>query len=259
MLSWLTQHPAVAFYLADDERLGAIPPRRLGRLWIGLLVVSFLWGLATIGLWHGGQWLFGQPMGMFLLPNLLVVTGILLVLYSRAAAALIRFLAGSDVTRIALAAGLLTLLTVGCLLVLRPDWHLQEQSLPKGLTWMRPDSKLDRVLLLLPIWGAWSMLILPQFRRPPAKDGVLTAVARGCGPLTAAILMGILLAATIGYFAYLPWTQLTIPAVVIAVALGGGLTLAKRNGAMDRSVLLATNLLTQLAMLLAVAANSNVR
>jgi len=72
-------------------------------------------------------------------------------------------------------------------------------------------------------------------------------------------MMGALLAASLGAFAYLPWTQLTISATAVAAALGGGPALVRRHGRVDRSVLLATNLLTQLAFLLAVVANTNTR
>jgi hypothetical protein len=257
MISWFIHHPAVLFYLSSDESLERTPQQRLPYLWIGLIGIGFLWGLASVGLWHGGQWLFGQPKNLFLLPNLLVAGGVMLVMYRRAATALIHALAGRDAAGVSLTAGFLMLVFWVGFVTLPPNRHVQEQILPNWLAWIRPESKLDRLLLLMPLWGAWSMLILPQFRRP--AGGVLGAVARGCGSLTAAAIMGALLAATIGYFAYLPWTQLTIPAVVILAAVGGGLALAKRNGGLDRSVLLATNLLTQLALLLAVAVNSNVR
>jgi hypothetical protein len=228
-------------------------------MWIGLLLIAFLWGLASIGLWYAGLGLFRQSLRLFFLPNLLVVAGILLGLYSRAMMSLVRILVGSDVARGTLSACVLTLLTAGCFLAMEPRWHVQEQDLPTWLAWARPQSKIDRLLLLMPLWGAWAMLILPQFRRPSSDDAVLSGLVRSCGPFTAALMMGALLVVTLGYFAYLPWTQLSIPAVGILTAVGGGLALAKRNGAMDRNVLLATNLLTQLALLAATAVNNNVR
>jgi hypothetical protein len=103
------------------------------------------------------------------------------------------------------------------------------------------------------------MLILPHFHRPSGDNAILQALRRGCGPLTAALLMGGLLAASIAYFAYLPWTQLTIPAAAVLTGIAGGLLVAWRNGSMDRNVMLAANLLTQIAVLLAVVANSNFR
>lgn len=259
MLRWFIHQPAYRFLTADEKGFSEIPSERLKRTWQGLFLLGFLWGLASIGLWHGGRWLFGQPTGMYLLPNLIVILGMLLWLYRRAAGSLIRFLAGKDAVAETFLAVLLSLLFWGSLMVLRPSWHMREPILPVWMAWLRPESKLDRLLLLMPLWGTWSMLILLQFRRPSKEEPALRAIARNCGPLTTAILMGVLLVASIGYFAYLPWTQLTIPAAGILVGIGGGLLMVRRNGGLDRSVLLATNLLTQLALLLAVVANSNVR
>jgi len=256
MLSWFLHHPAVQFQFSSEECLSRTPPERFRRLWIELLAAGFLWGLVSVGLWHGGQWLFGQSVRLSFLPNLLVAAGVVLGLYHRATTSLVRVLAGPDFARGVLSACALAMLFVGGFMAMEPGWYLQEQVLPNWLAWVRPESKIDRLLLLLPLWGAWSMLILPQFHRPAADDAVVCAVARGCGPFTAAVIMGALLVATIGYFAYLPWTQVTIPVVGVIAAVAGGLALARRNGAMDRNVLLATNLLTQLAVLLAVAANS---
>lgn len=259
MLSWFLHHPALLFYVSDEDRLARAPALRLKRMWIGLLAAGFLWGLVSVGLWHGGQWLFGQSVRLSFLPNLLVAAGIMLGLYHRATTSLVRILTGLDTARGVLSACALAMLFVGGFMAMEPGWYLQEQVLPNWLVWIRPESKIDRLLLLLPLWGAWSMLILPQFHRPTSDDAVVCAVARGCGPFTAAVIMGVLLVATIGYFAYLPWTQVTIPVVGVAAAVVGGLALAKRNGAMDRNVLLATNLLTQTAVLLAVAANGVAR
>ncbi len=258
MVSWFFRHPAIRFFFSREESLSA-PPDRLARLWIELLAVSFLWGWVCVGVWHGSQWLFGQSVRLSFLPNLLTAVMLLMVLYHRATICLVCLFSRNQIARTAILAAGLAMLFVAGMLVMEPGWYFQEQFLPGWLAWVRPESKIDRLLLLLPLWGAWSMLILPQFQRPDSEHVFASAIARGCGPFTAAAIMGALLAATIGYFAYLPWTQLTIPVVGILTAVIGGLTLARRNGAMDRSVLLATNLLTQLAVLLAVAVNNAAR
>lgn len=258
MLSRLWHHPAVLFHFAEAERLAEIPSARLGRTWIGLLATGFLWGLACLGLWHGSNWMFGQSTGLFLLPNLLVTAAALAGMHRRGAVLLIRAAAGEKGEIVALTTVLLAMGFWGCLLEFSPAWYLTEPSLPYWLAWIRPDSKLDRLLLLMPLWGAWSMLILPQFHRPSAEDPALCAIVRGAGPLTAAAVMGGLLAASIGSFAYLPWTQLTIPAAAVLAALLGGTWLVRRRGGLDRDVLLATNLLTQCAVLLTAAANHHV-
>ena len=104
------------------------------------------------------------------------------------------------------------------------------------------------------------MLALPQFFRPDAsKTPAVAALARGCGPMTIAILMGLLLGGSIGYFSYLPWTQLTISGAGILAAIGGGAILLRQRGRMDRDILLAVNLLTQLVVLIAFLANRDLR
>ncbi len=245
---------------ADDDKLNAQPAERFKHVWLGLTVFSLAWGFLSIGLWNLAGWLFGWPGGMYFMQALLVVTVMILGPYRRAAESLINVLAGPSQTGRSLFAAVLLVCLVTSLTVLRPDWYRQEQSLPAWLLWVRPESKIDRVLLLMPLWGTWAMLILPHLRRPdPQESPAVTALARGCGPMTAAILMGLLIGTDIGYFAYMPWTQLSISAAGIAIAIGGGLFLAHRAGRMDRNVLLATNLLTQLAVLVAFLANRDIR
>ena len=245
---------------ADDDRLNAQPTERFNSVWIGLVIIALAWGLLSIGLWNLAGWLFGWPGGMYFMQALMVTVVMLLIPYRRAAESLINALAGPNHTSRSLFAVILVLGLVTCLTVLRPDWYRQEQALPDWLLWIRPESKIDRVLLLMPLWGTWSMLILPHFRRPEEQNSpAIAAMAKGCGPMTAAVLMGLLMGTAIGYFAYMPWTQLSISAAGVAVAIGGGLFLAHRRGQMDRDILLATNLLTQFAVLVAFLANRDIR
>jgi len=165
---WCCCLPAYRFLTADDAQWAAAPADDFARGGIGLLGVSFLWGLAAMGLWHGGRLLFGQPTGMYLLSNVVVVFCMLLWPYRRAAGALAGILAGEDAMLRGLLAAMLVFLPTAGLMVLRPGWHFQEPFLPMWIAWVRPESKIDRVLLLMPLWGAWSMLILLQFRRAAA-------------------------------------------------------------------------------------------
>lgn len=260
MISKLTSSPAWMIMMADDDKLRAQPPERFNRVWIGLVIFALAWGLLSIGLWNLAGWLFGWPGGMYFMQALMVVVVMLLGPYRRPAESLINVLAGPNHTSRSLFSVILVLGLVTSLTVLRPDWYRQEQALPGWLLWIRPESKIDRVLLLMPLWGTWSMLILPHFRRGNSEENpTIAAMARSCGPLTAAILMGLLIGTAIGYFAYMPWTQLSISAAGVAAAIGGGLFLTHRTGQMNRNVLLATNLLTQLAILVAFLANRDIR
>ena len=260
MISWLKSRPSVLFLTADDERLAAEDPRRFARVWVGLLGISGLWGLVTIGLWKLADSLFGQTGGIFVMPAAVVSVAIVLGFYRHSAESLVNLLASPRPASRSLVAAVLVVVLAMCLTVLRADWYRPEAVLPEWAAWVRPESKIYRVLLLAPLWGAWTMLILPQFRRPEASDApIAAALARGCGPLTATILMGLLLGWSIWYFAYLPWTQLTISGAGILAAIGGGLLLVRRRGKMDRDVLLGANLLTQLVVLTAFLANRHLR
>ena len=258
-MSWLKSRPSVLFLTAADERFTAEEPRRFTRVWVGLLVLSGLWGMVTIGLWELAGLLFGRTEGN-VFPATVVSVAIVLGFYRLSAESLVNLFASSRPANRSLVAAVLVVLLVMCLTVLRADWYRSELYLPNWVGWVRPKSKIHRVLLLAPLWGAWAMLALPQFFRPDAsKTPAVAALAGGCGPMTIAILMGLLLGGSIGYFSYLPWTQLTISGAGILAAIGGGAILLRRRGRMDRDVLLAVNLLTQLVVLIAFLANRDLR
>ena len=67
--------------------------------------------------------------------------------------------------------------------------------------------------------------------------------------------MAVPLIGSVIYFNYLPWTQLSIPAVAVAAAVLSGWGLSRRAGGLRRRTLLAVNILTQLAFLGAYVAN----
>ena len=225
-------------------------PESFRRGWIGLLLLSLLWGLVSIGLWDLSRKLFGRPGGMDVMSAMVLAAAILLLPMRLGAVFLCELLGGKNTTGKMLFVGVLVMVLTMSLLSLQPDWHALESQLPWVLGWFRPQSKSSRVLLLAPMWGAWSMLILPNFRRiDPDSSPQTSAMARGCGPLTATVIMGLLVGWSGGYFAYLAWVQMCISGSAVLVAVLGGLLLAHRNGQMDRKVLLAANLLTQLAVL----------
>ncbi|MBS3820663.1 MAG: hypothetical protein GVY16_04115 [Planctomycetes bacterium] len=252
MIDLLRLGPAWTFLTCSEERLAGVDAARFDRAWLGLLAISLAWGAASVGLWHLSYHVCREPAGFYVAPAIVLGAAWLLGFYGRAAGALASFLGAGGESRRSLASSVLVVTFMLVLLVLGPDWHRQEPALPGWLPgWLRPASKIDRLLLLLPMWGAWTCMILPQFSRPdPAREPQLAAMACSGGPLTAAIVMGALLAISIGALAFLPWAQLAIPGVGIATALLGGLAMARAAGGMNRSVLLAANLLTQLAMLL---------
>jgi hypothetical protein len=119
------------------------------------------------------------------------------------------------------------------------------------LAWLRPDKELFRVLLLMPLWGAWSMLITVQWCH--AGDGTEPAVAafaRGCRPMAMAGALAAILILTIQYFTFLPWTHLAVAGASIVAAALAGPVMCRATRGLTRRALLAANLLTQLVFLL---------
>ena len=129
-----------------------------------------------------------------------------------------------------------------------PDWPTR---LPQSWAWLWPRA-LYRVLLLTPVWGAWSMLALGQFHRPSAgTDAAARHFALGVGPLTTAAWLAVPLAGSLIYLNFLfPWHFLP-PVVALLAALGGGTLIVRLRGGLSRGALLATNFLTQVAFLVA--------
>jgi len=252
--TWLTHRPAYLFMTASDEQLAAEPAERFEHLWLGLMALSLAWGLISTGLYTAAWVIFGDYFGIPLMPVAAVVGGMGLWLYCRSFTALGQTLA-KDPPAAALASALAAILLALGLLGLRgwtPDYA---QSLPPALMWLRP-RPLYRPLLLGPLWGAWAMLIVAQlFKGRVESSPAIAALRSGCGPLKTSALLAALLAWTVYYFNYLPWTQLSISAAAVGGALLGGWALAGRRGGVDRQTLLAVNLLTQIVFMTAYLAN----
>lgn len=251
---WLTHRPGYMLLTAGDDALAAEPAGRFARAWGGLMLLGLAWGAATAAVWAWSGWLFGWYSGMPLMPTAAVLAAVTLWMYRRSLGALSDMLGGARRAH-AVTVTLVAVMAL-CLLGLR-GWN--EDSLPRDLPQLLrhvyPRASY-RALVLMPMWGAWAMLITAQFRRPDDRtEAAVAAFARGCGPLAAAGCMGVLLAITIRQFNYLPWSQLSIPAVAVAAAIAGGLAACRIAGGLTRSALLAVNFLTQLAFLLAYLAN----
>ena len=130
-----------------------------------------------------------------------------------------------------------------------PDWPRQ---LSPRLAWLWPRAIL-RVLLLAPVWGGWSMLAAAQFFRPNERTDIPSRhFIRGVRPLAAALALAIPLGAGMVYTQYLYTPLRFVPPVAAATAaLAGGWLLVRLQGGPSRRTLLATNVLTQAAFLIA--------
>jgi hypothetical protein len=252
----LARRPGYLLLAASDRRLGAEPPGRFRWAWPELMLLSAAWGAGTGLLWEGCTLLFGWYSADFpLIPAAAVLAVMVLWMYRQSVLSLGEIAAGRSRAARPLATALLVVVLALILLGLKswpPDWPYY---LHPWLQWLRPRT-MYRALLLAPVWGAWAMLITPQFRRPDWRSGPqVTAFARGCGPFAAAVCMAAPLAGSVVYFNHMPWTQLGISAAAVLAAVGGGRLLCAVGGGLTRRTLLATNLLTQMVFFLAYLAN----
>lgn len=249
---WLVARPCYQLVTLSDEKLRAESPQRFSRAWLGLVAGSLGWGVASAWLWAGVWKLFNDPSDLMIMPAV-VTAGVIVWLFRQGAVALIEIPFGREGTIRALGATGLVMLVIMVLLRLQADWYASEYPLRAYIAWVRPGGKVYRVLVLMPLWGAWSMLAVCQFCRPTRRtEPAVAAFARGCGPLATAGCMAVGLAMTIGYVGYLGLgAQLAIPAVTIAAAIISGLVMCRATGALTRRGLLAGNLLTQIVFVLA--------
>ncbi len=248
--------PGYLYLTADDERVGEYLPAGFGYSWVGIMLISLAWGLVSIGIWEGALRLFDWYSYDFPLMSVALTLIVMVMwIYRRAVIALGEVVVGGDPAAKALGGCVITLAFALGLLGVKgwnEDWPTY---LPVMWQWTRPRA-LYRVLLLMPLWGGWAMLALPQFFRPSEQtDPATKSLAAGCESLVATAFLAAILAGTVLYFNYLPWTQLSIPAATVFVALGGGWLVVRRTGGLNRRALLAVNILTQLIFLFAYLAN----
>ncbi len=244
---WLAHRPGYMLLTAGDEELSAERPERFTRAWAELLILSLAWGMAQLGIWAGLWPVFGQKV----LPAVLVGAFWLLWPGRCIAAGAAEFLGGRNVTNRAIAASVWAIVLVVCLAMLEQTWR-RDSPLPDFLAWFRPDEKIYRPLILMPLWGCWAMLITPQFCKPTDRcEPAVAAFAAGCGALVATAVMGLLLAITITYFNYMVWEQLSISGVAIGAGIISGILCCRLRGGLCRAALLAANAATQMAFLLA--------
>ncbi|HOD84883.1 MAG: hypothetical protein BWX88_04570 [Planctomycetes bacterium ADurb.Bin126] len=229
---------------AEDDALAARPSEQFARAWLDLAVVSLLWGMLLGWLWSTCWTFFGDYTGVYLVQVAVVGSVMVLWLVRRPLVAFCSYLS-RDVGGRAAAIAAVTIALFMLLLCIRPHDYRELHS-PQQWAWLYPLA-VQRVLLLMPLWGAWAMIILTQFCRPCERtEPAVAAFARGCGAFTAAALMALPLGLSFVYLHYLGWWR---PAVPLAAALLGGLALCRLDGGLTRRALLASNFLTQLAFL----------
>jgi len=256
------------FLTAGDDRLAAQKPGRFTYAWLGMMGLSVLTGIMLIGVWSVVWQMFqdydrlSRPAGVTAI--VVLVWPLRRPLASIGPALRIR----QKANQVAMAGVVAALVGVGFMSLVDRfpyeypmfDWidkypmfdWIDKYAMEGWIAWIRPELSIFRVLLLMPVWGAWSMLIAVQFRRPDGiTDPVTRRFANGCGPLAAAACMVLPLAGTILFFHYMGMVgQLVITGATIVTAIASGPILCRIGGGMTRGALLAGNMITQVVFLM---------
>ncbi|MCE5327319.1 MAG: hypothetical protein LLG01_13000 [Planctomycetaceae bacterium] len=244
----------------DDARLAAQPPERFAHAGFSLMLAAVLWGAAASWLWGAAWKLFGGVgTSELAMPAAVTAGAIVLWPLRRSLAALVETFCGRDPAVRAVGAAALMVLLFAAMFHLKADWSRGEWALWQPIAGIRPQCKIYRVLILMPLWGCWSMLAACQFcKKPESVPAFMTAFARSCGAGAAALWLAVALAVSMGYYGYMgEGAQLTMAGVTIATALAGSLALCRADGGLGRRALLAANALTQLVHLLTFVALQN--
>ena len=252
MAARCTRRPGYLMLVASDADLAACEPRDLSGVCWQVWALSAAWGIAQAWLWALAWRVFGDYSGLPLMPVALIVALTFSWIYRRAAISLADSMVGRQERHLAI-----TVLVAAWVLILlglqgwHPDWAV---SYPSWIRWARPMA-VFRPLILAPLWGAWGMMITCLFSRPSfTMQPAVSAYAGRCGPIFVAAAMAVNLGLSLWYFNYLPWSQAAIPCATAVVALISGLALSRGGRRLTRKVLLANNLVAQLAFLTAYVA-----
>lgn len=247
---WVFARPGYVLMTASDERLAAEPAERFRYAWLEVMVWSLVWGLALANMW-GGTWRIFHDYEPMIMPALF--TGMLFCLwpYRNATAALAEGIAGKSSGQRAIVSAVIVaalLLSLARLLGETERWEL---DWIRSLWLLVPDRKMFRVLLLMPLWGGWAMLIATRFCKcRQCAEPQVAAFAAGCGPLPAAMCMAPPLVVSMVYFHHLGvGSQVAIPVVTVVGAIAAGMLFCRAAGGLCRAALLATNAATQILFL----------
>lgn len=239
-------------YLTGSPKAAArLDSQRLARPCGPVMLIALVCGVFSAELWELVRMATWRPplFDERLMPSIAAAGFIMLVFLRRSALSLSELFTGRR--RYLRYPAALALAGVYWLL-LWSLWQLKADyatNLPPQWGWLWPRA-IFRVMVLTQLWGAWGMLVLGQFHRPSATtDAPTVGFASQAHPLTMAACLLVPLLGTVLCTRFLG-TQQFVP---IATALAGtfilGSLLAIFRGPMRREILLATNLLTQMAFM----------
>ncbi len=249
---------SLLFLTASEQRVQKSDPKRFSQPACAMMLLNIAFGLILGGIWsttYHVTWVLWRSLldHWAVFPSAVCGLVMVFVLYRQSAAALIEPLTGKS--RPARWIGL-TMLAVGVYAILNysfrqsnPDWPTQ---LPQQWSWLWP-RPICRVLLLAPVWGAWSMVVLGQFHRPGDRtDPPAKYFAETVSPIASAACLSVPLAGSLLLLNFMsPWRHFIPPAAAVAAALAAGTLIVRQRGEISRKTLLATNFMTQLGFLVA--------
>ncbi len=250
--SWLAHRPGVMLTLASDDALAAELPRRLGPAWLGVLGWGVVWGVTLMAAWSLTAIYFGSVTGLWIMPAVAAAVMLGLGTSRRLISEAAQTLLGGDVTaRAVFACSLLIVLALGLIAGRSPNSHEDVYGvLPNWFGWVRPAEYEARILFLMPLWGAWSMLITSQFCRCcDCTEAAIKAFRKGCGAVAATFSLALPWACTWFYFGYMGWNLLTLAGSATGGAVVIGILMCRYGGGLTRRTLLTTNLLVQFLVL----------
>lgn len=246
------------FLTASERRVQRSDPKRFSQPACATMLLSIAFGLILVGSWNTAyhvMWVLRRDLLDYWAAFSSAVCGLIVVfvLYRQSAAALIEPVTGKN--RLVRWIGL-AILAVGVSAILNysfRQWYPDRPTqLPQQWRWLWP-CPICRVLLLTPVWGAWSMVVLGQFHRPGERtDPPAKYFAETVSPIVSAVCLSIPLAGSLLFLNFMsPWRHFIPPAAAVATALGIGTLIVRRRGQISRKTLLATNFVTQLGFLVA--------
>lgn len=246
-------HPAALLLAGRDELVAAWDRPSLRGMWLWMGLAGALWGLALMGVWTLASLVFRWYSGLPLMQVAALLTAIGLGPFRRCLLALGCAIDGEDGPGRAM---MICLLLVGLALCLvcidppDPDWPTWMTGTMRWLQWTRPHA-LYRVLVLMPMWGVWAMMVPLHFCRPGEREPKLLALWHKTQPvLGTAFWMALPLAGTLWELSFLrQWV--TLPAAAALLAGGvASVALCRLRGGLTRQNLLAANMAAQLVFLL---------
>ncbi|NQU74880.1 MAG: hypothetical protein HQ546_01030 [Planctomycetes bacterium] len=241
---------ALILLAGADNRLADHDGNGLRQVWLWLGLAGLAWGLLLAAVWALAAQAFPwwRDTNLPLMPAAAVLTVMALPPLGRVMLAPARLWRGDSPADQAMIAGATMCLFALCLLGILP-YHRQAIRLPAFLAWIQPMEEY-RVLIVMPMWGVWAMMVPGHFCRPAERASALVRSFIKCQPVAAtAMWMAIPLAGTLWQLNFLNgWVALPAALPLVAGSIGS-VCICRATGGVTRGALLAGNLLTQLAML----------